>query len=171
MKKLCAFVALAAVVLLAGCQSANIVEDEIQAEKLVLNTYLDKDEYTVIGTAKGESEFVYWSAADRKYLGDSEKYGYISQREDFFIGDKIYVGTGKMTAAKAEEGALLRAKLNANYKLIEEAYKMGGDEIFEPVYIVETEVINGLGTKKGYKNGTVKYKVTARAKVIQLKLP
>ena len=114
---------------------------------------------------------MYWSRFDRAYLGDSEKYGYISGREDAFIGDKVYVGTGKKLLGKAEAEALRRARLNANYALIQKAYEMGGDEILEPIYTVKMHAADGLNTKKGYKYGTVKYKVTVRAKVIQLKLP
>ena len=121
---------------------------------------------------------MYWSRFDRAYLGDSEKYGYISGREDAFIGDKVYVGTGKKLLGtgkkllgKAEAEALRRARLNANYALIQKAYEMGGDEILEPIYTVKMHAADGLNTKKGYKYSTVKYKVTVRAKVIQLKLP
>ena len=172
MKRLvAAAVCAVALVALSGCQTVNYETDEIQAERVVLNTYLDKDEYTVIGTAEGESDFVYWSRIDRAYLGDSEKYGYISGREDAFIGDKVYVGTGKKLLDKTEAEALRRARLNANYALIQKAYEMGGDEILEPIYTVEMHAADGLNTKKGYKYGTVKYKVTVRAKVIQLKLP
>lgn len=161
-----------ALLFLAGCQTVSVDSEtnDIQAERIALNTYFDKDEYTVIGTAKAESEFVYWSEADKKYIGDSEKYGYILEREEFFVGNNVYVGTGKKASSKAEEQALHIARLNANYKLIEEAYAMGGDEIFEPVYTVEMQARDGYISDEGYKNGVVKYKVTVRAKVIQLKL-
>ena len=157
---------------LMSCQTVdrNAITNEIQSEKLVVNTYLDKDEYTVIGTAKGESEFVYWNNSSKKFVGDSEKYGYISEREDSFIGDKVYVGTGKKPLSEEEAEALHRARLNANYALIEEAYKMGGDEILSPIYTMEMQARDVYETKKGYKYGVVKYKVTVRAKVIQLKL-
>ena len=111
MKKI-GVLAAAAVVLwsLTGCQTIDYNTNEIQAEKVVLNTYLDKNEYTVIGTAKGESEFVYWSRYERKFAGDSEKYGYISTREDSFIGQNIYVGTGKKPLGEEEAEALRRAR-------------------------------------------------------------
>lgn len=155
-----------------GCQTVdrNAFTNEIQSEKLVVNTYLDKDEYTVIGTAKGESDFVYWDKSSKSFIGDSEKYGYISEREDSFIGDKVYVGTGKKSLSEEEAEALHRARLNANYALIEEAYKIGGDEILEPIYTMEMQARDVYETEKGFKGGVVKYKVTVRAKVIQLKL-
>lgn len=175
MKKSCVYSAVMGLALLFGftsCQTVNrdAFSNEIQSEKLVLNTYLDKSEYTVIGTAKGESDFVWWNDISKKFSGDSEKYGYISQREDSFIGENVYVGTGKKAADTESTEAFQRAKLNANYALIEEAYKMGGDEILEPIYTVEMHAVGTQETQKGYKGGRVQYKVTARAKVIQLKL-
>ena len=162
--------------LAASCTTVRMqtTTNEIKSEKMVLNTFLDRDDWSVIGTATGESDFVYWSDDDDEYKGDSGKYGYIYEPAEPFIGQadngqKMYVGVGKKLVANPESEALRRAKLNAIYALIEEAYKLGGDSIFEPVYTVETD---GERTTSpfGTADGKTKYKVTVRAKVIQIKL-
>ncbi len=93
------------------------------------------------------------------FEGDTGCYGYIYEPTSFSIGDGIFVGTGKRISANKENEALTRAKLNANYLLIEEAYKIGADSILEPVYTVETIT----------SRNKVQYKVCVRAKAIQIK--
>ena len=159
--------AVSAGALLASCTSATHLENfsnEIKSEKLTLNTYYDKDDYTVLGTATGTSAFVWWNVETKEFIGDSGKYGYIYEPKELHLGEGIFVGTGKKASTwNDEQEALSRARLNANYQLIEEAYAMGGDSIFEPVYSVEsiTDIDSQTETRQ--------YKVTVRAKVIQLK--
>ncbi len=153
--------------LFTSCNSVRIHEEtisnEIKSEKLALNTYFDKDEYTIIGTVTGASDFVWYNQLSSTYKGDSGKYGYIYEPSEVNIGEKIFVGTGKRLKEAEADPALQRAKLNANYQLIENAYALGGDSIFDPIYTVESIVdINDA-------NNVRQYKVTVRAKVIKLK--
>ncbi len=159
-----------------ACKSVHreTITNEIMSEKMVLNTFLDRSDYTIIGTATGTSEFVYYDSEKREYAGDSGKYGYIFEPADNFVGQadngsKMYVGTGKKPVARNEAQALYRARLNANYLMIEDAYKMGGDSVFEPIYSVETIADDAEETPFGFRGGKVQYKVTVRAKVIQIK--
>lgn len=153
--------------LFTSCKSLRIHEEkiinEIKSEKLALNTYFDKDEYTIIGTVTGESDFVWYNSLKSTYDGDSGKYGYIYEPSEVNIGDKVFVGTGKKLKSAESNPAFQRAKLNANYQLIENAYAMGGDSIFDPIYTVEsiTDITDSSNVQK--------YKVTVRAKVIKLK--
>ena len=153
--------------LFSSCTSIKIHEEtisnEIKSEKLALNTYFDKDEYTIIGTVTGESGFVWYNSIISTYEGDSGKYGYIYEPSEVNIGDKVFIGTGKRLKSAESDPALQRAKLNANYQLIENAYALGGDSIFDPIYTVEsiTDITDASNVRK--------YKVTVRAKVIKLK--
>ena len=148
---------ISASVLLSSCTTirTQYATNEISSEKIALNTYFDKNEYSIIGTASGESDFVYYDSSTSLYKGDSMKYGYIYEPTAVNVGDKVFVGTGKkLLGANNEEEALKRAKLNANYQLIQDAYSQGGDYIVEPIYTVEMT-----------NNGA---KVTVKAKVIRL---
>jgi len=138
--------------------------NEIQSEKIGINTYFDKSDYSIIGTAAGESEFVWWNSSESVYEGDSGKYGFISEPTTINVGENVIVGTGrKNISSLGEEEIVRRAKLNANYALIEKAYAMGGDYILEPIYSVEIEASNASGSE------VRKARVQVRAKVIQLK--
>ena len=152
-----------------GCQTQKFesITNEITAQKLAINTFIDKSEYSIIGTTTGTSEFILpYETSLQTFPGDSGKYGYIYESEESFVGDKIYVGTGKRAklVPQYEAGNLTIAKLNAQYELIQAAYDMGGDTIIEPTYSIETKS-EGLGS-----NRKVQYKVTVRAKVIKLEI-
>lgn len=158
---------------LSSCSTITKVSstNEIKSEQMVLNTYLDRDDYTIIGTASGTSEFVSYDAVKGEWIGDSGKYGYIYEPAEPFIGQAEngsgkFVGVGKKLVGSSDPEALKRAKLNANYNLIEEAYKLGGDSIFEPIYTVEKQ---SEENKSGSYVKSVSYKVSVRAKVIQIK--
>ena len=72
------------------------------------------------------------------------------------------------TYVTKNQEALEIAKLTANYNLIQNVYKMGGDSILEPIYIVHKAV----ETEKNFlfgKTVTTKYKVYVRAEVVKLK--
>ena len=156
---------ISATVLLSSCTTlrTQYTTNEISSEKIALNTYFDKNEYSIIGTASGESDFVYYDSTSTLYKGDSEKYGYIYEPTAVNVGEKVFVGTGKkLLGANNEDEALKRAKLNANYELIQDAYSQGGDFIIEPIYTVE--MVSDAKTN----NGAKKYKVTVKAKVIRL---
>lgn len=149
-----------------SCNSLKEISNysnEIHSEKLGINTYFDKGEYSIIGTAEGESDFVWWNSSEEEYTGDSGKYGYISEPTTINVGDKVIVGTGKKTVTTYEEEIVRRARLNANYQMIENAYEMGGDYILDPIYTVEIDTSNATGTE------IRKARVKVRAKVIQLK--
>lgn len=166
MKKLITAAALALAIVLTSCTSIRqeSLTNEIKSEKIALNTYFDKNEYSIIGTVNGESDFVWYNSRDTKYEGDSGKYGYIYEPTAVNVGEGLFVGTGKKLIGNvAEEEVLRRAKLNANYELIQAAYAKGGDYILEPVYTVETK------SDSSEDDGVKKVKVTVRAKVIQLK--
>ena len=139
------------------------ISNEIKSEKLALNTYFDKDEYTIIGTVTGESDYVWFNSIISSFEGDSGNYGYIYEPSEVNIGEKIFVGTGKKLKAAEADAALQRAKLNANYQLIQNAYAIGGDSIFDPIYTVES-IVDITDT-----HNIRKYKVTVRAMVIKLK--
>ena len=153
--------------LFSSCKSIKIHEEtisnEIKSEKLALNTYFDKDEYTIIVTVTGKSDFVWYNSLISKFEGDSGKYGYIYEPSEVNIGDKVFVGTGKKLKSAESDPAFQRAKLNANYELIENAYALGGDSIFDPIYTVES-IVDITDT-----HNIQKYKVTVRAMVIKLK--
>ena len=154
--------------ILLSCSSAKdytSYTNEIKSDSIAINTYFDRDDYSVIGTAEGESDYIWYNAFENEYVGDSEKYGYISQPTTVYVGDGYIVGTGKVTAQNlTDEEIVRRARLNANYILIEKAYAMGGDTILEPIYSVVIENSSASGTE------VRKAKVKVRAKVIQLKL-
>lgn len=172
LKKFTLGISLLACIAFSACTTVTrtTTANAIKSEQFVLNTFLDRDDYSVVGTATGISEFVYWDSEKREYIGDSGKYGYISEPKEPFLGQadngtKMFVGVGKKSVENSETGAFLLAKLNANYNMIEEAYKLGGDSIFEPIYSVET-----ISESTGSTVNKVQYKVTVRAKVIQLKM-
>ena len=166
MKKLFVAGVVALAVVLTSCTSIRqeSLTNEIKSEKIALNTYFDKNEYSIIGTVNGESDFVWYNSKDSKYEGDSGKYGYVYEPTAVNVGEGLFVGTGKKLMANGtEEEILRRAKLNANYELIQAAYAKGGDYILEPIYTVETK------SDSNENDGAKKVKVTVRAKVIQLK--
>lgn len=145
--------------------------NEIKSEQMVLNTYLDRNDYTIIGTVSGTSEFVSFNAETGEWTGDSGNYGYIYEPAETFIGQTEngngkFVGVGKKASNTSESEALQRAKLNANFIMIEEAYKLGGDSILSPIYTVEK---HSEESKNGSYVKSVSYKVSVRAKVIQIK--
>lgn len=153
--------------LFVSCNSVKNIEtytNEIKSDKIAINTYFDKNEYDIIGTAEGKSEFVWWDSSKSEFAGDSGKYGYISEPTVLNVGDKVVLGTGKKTISNiSDEEIIRRARLNANYILIENSYSMGGDSILEPIYSVEVETSNETGSD------VRKARVTVRAKVVQLK--
>lgn len=156
---------ISATVFLSSCTTlrTQYTTNEISSEKIALNTYFDKNEYSIIGTAYGESDFVYYDTSLALYKGDSMKYGYIYEPTAVNVGDKVFVGTGKkLLGANSETETLRRAKLNANYALIQDAYSQGGDFILEPIYTVE------MISDEKTNNGAETYKVTVKAKVIRL---
>lgn len=138
--------------------------NEIKAERFVIDTYLDRNDWDIIGTASGESAFVGPASGEQgRHDGDTGKYGYIYEPAEAFFGQsedgkRVYVGTGKQLSSVTEDESLHLARLNANYALIEAAYELGGDSVFDPIYTVQTRVNEGI----------VSYKVTVRAKVIKI---
>ena len=97
MKKLILSCAIALAVVLTSCTSIRqeSLTNEIKSEQIALNTYFDKDDYSIIGTANGESEFVWYNSRDSKFEGDSGKYGYIYEPTAVNVGEGLFVGTGK----------------------------------------------------------------------------
>ena len=151
-----------------SCLTTSVHEEtastEIKAERFALNTYFEKDDYVVLGTATGQSDFVWKDSLKNTFNGDTGKYGYIYEPKETTLGEGIFVGTGKRALNKADaDEALYRARLNANYELIQKTYELGGDSIFDPVYTVEK-----ISDADSVSSKT-QYKVTVRAKVIQFK--
>ncbi len=93
---------LAASVSVMACSTINrqAVTTEIKSEHIVLNTILDRSDFSIIGVAEGASDFVYYDSQARDFAGDSGKYGIIYESAENFLGqtdngDKMYVGTGR----------------------------------------------------------------------------
>ncbi len=168
--------ALTALVLVTGCvtpSTRNISMNEINSEKMVVNTYFDRDDFVILGTVTGESDYVVVPANSlgaTEFVGDSGKYGMIYERSGANLGDKTFIGTGRRIKGRDASEAVYRAKLNANYVLIENADKIGADAIFDPIYTVEMKAIDSTETAIGsFTGGTISAKVTVRAKAIQFK--
>ena len=153
-------VALCIIVLVTSCMSTEIASktmmNQISSEGLIVNTFMDRDDYTVVGTVRGESGFVYYDSGSMKFVGDSNNYGYINERVSASVDHDLYVGVGRENNLfYTPETALERAKLNALYNLIQEANELEADFIFEPTYTVE---IN-----PNRESGELMYKVTVKA--------
>lgn len=161
MKKLVLVVALlfCIVILVTSCYTtvqATTKMNQISSEGLVVNTFMEREDYTIVGTVRGESDFVYYDYTTQRFIGDSNNYGYINDRLSASVDKDLYVGVGRDdNSFYTPETALERAKLNALYKLIQESNELGADFIFEPNYTVEITP-NSL-------SGELMYKVTVRA--------
>lgn len=152
-----------------SCASVEVhtFENEVKSEKLVLNTLFEKDDYVLLDTVVASSDFVYFDNAKMEYAGDSLKYGYISMPENVVIDTNQAISIGKKMD-KENVSALEIAKKNANYELIQKITEMNADTILEPVYTVETQRIDSVSIFKRVAK-RCSYKVTVRAKAIQLK--
>ena len=135
------FLVLCAIVCLTSCKTIKGSQmNQISSEDLVINTYFDKDDFMIIGTAEGSSEFVYFDSTKKEYVGDSHKYGYVNDRVYANVDKDMYVGSGRESKSFYNPStALETAKLNALYNLIVDAKALGGHFIFEPNYTVETQ--------------------------------
>ena len=74
MKKIIGFAVLSAVLALSSCSSMKEVvafSDEIKAENLVLNTCFDKNDYVILGSISGSSDYVYYDEEKEEVIGDS----------------------------------------------------------------------------------------------------
>ena len=94
MKKVFLFTALmlCIFVLLTSCETTNketTLMNQVFSEGMVFNTYFDREDFTILGTVRGESDYVYYSRELLAYVGDSYNYGYISEiirKRIFFTG-------------------------------------------------------------------------------------
>ena len=173
MKKSFLFMATILVVLFASCKTTKdvvLLQNEIRTDNVVINTCFDKDDYVVLGSVQGESDFVYYDVDAGEMVGDSFCYGTLNQPAEFAIGDGFAVGYGKNPTLKGAS-ALEIAKANAYYDLIQKAYEMGADTILEPTIQVEThtEQFTGTGLIALKAQKPTSYKVTVRAIAVQLK--
>ena len=152
---------LCVVVFTTSCVSTDISQtntkmNQISSEDLVVNTFMNKEDYRIIGTVRGESDFVYYSYDSEDYVGDSHNYGYINDRMSASISEGYYVGTGRIdNSFYIPESALDIAKLNALYNMIQEANNLEADFILEPSYTIES--------KPSPRDGELMYKVTVKA--------
>lgn len=164
------FVVLGLCAFFVSCASVKVhtFENEVKSEKLVLNTLFEKDDYILLDTVVASSDFVYFDNAKMEYVGDSLKYGYISMPENVVIDINQAISIGKKIMDKENVSALEIAKKNANYELIQKITEMDADTILEPVYTVETQRIDSVSIFKRVAK-RCSYKVTVRAKAIQLK--
>ena len=129
------------IICLSSCKTITGFQmNHLASEDYVINTIYDKDDFMIIGTANGESDFVYFDSATRKLVGDSHKYGFINGRLYGNIDKDFYAGTGREESAfNVPTDAFEAAKLNAVYALIEDAKTLGAHFIFEPNYTIETQ--------------------------------
>lgn len=149
-----------------ACSSTRFVEieeTEMKSEKLVINSMFDRDDFSVIDTVSGSSDFVTFNPVTREYEGDSHKYGFIAEPENLVVDANLGVSTGKKAYA-ARTNALEVAKQNANYVLIQQANELGADTLIEPMYTVESKIeYIGKAVRK------IAYKVSVKAKALKIK--
>ena len=177
MKKLLTLATILVVSLFISCATTTtttetvvIMQDEIKSENLVINTCFDKDDYVILGSVKGESDFVYYDTASQKIVGDSMCYGTLNQSAKYAIGKGFAAGYGKALTVNGNT-PLDIAKSNAYYKLIENAYALGADTVLEPTVQIETNTskVTSTGLRPSKIQTTTSYKVTVRAIAVQLK--
>ena len=111
----------------------------VTAEQIAINTFIGTDRYSIVGKVTGESEFVYYNRSNGEYVGDTKQYGYIYDHAKSKVGEGVFVGTGKVLNEEIMPEAQRIAKLNAQYKLLEEMKELGADTIVIPTYTVETD--------------------------------
>ena len=132
----------------------------VTAEQIAINTFIGTDRYYIVGKVTGESEFVYYNRSKGEYVGDTKQYGYIYDHAKSTVGEGVFVGTGKVLNEEIMPEAQRIAKLNAQYKLLEEMKELGADTIFIPTYTVETD--------NSPIKDEVSYKVTVTALAISI---
>lgn len=162
----CAVIA-AACALLSSCATFDVATKttEMKSEKLVINTLFEREDYTILGTVSGESDYVSFNVVTKAYDGDSLNYGFINEPENVVIDEKMAASIGKKSSF-VKMNALEIAKQNAYYNLIQKANEMGADTVLEPTVLVETK---RTATKFGNMTKNISYKVTVKAKAIQIK--
>lgn len=175
MKKTLFFLATLLVVsLFVSCATTTenvvLMQNEIKSENLVINTCFEKDDYEILGSVKGESDFVYYDFESKKIIGDSMCYGTLNQSAKYAIGKGFAAGYGKISTVNGTT-PLEIATANAYYKLIENAYALGADTVLEPTVQIETHTskIVKAGLLPSKTQTPTSYKVTVRAIAVQLK--
>ena len=141
----------------------DTVETEMKSEKLVINSIFNRNDFVLLDTVSGSSDFVTYDCVTKKITGDSFKYGVIAEPENLVVDVNLAVCTGKK-AGVLRSNALEIAKQNANYELIMEADELGADTLIEPMYTIEK--------KAEYVGNSVRkesYKVTVKAKALKVK--
>lgn len=173
MKKIIGFAVLSAVLALSSCSSTKEVVaflDEIKAENLVLNTCFDKNDYVILGSISGSSDYVYYDEEKEEVIGDSYKYGTLNFPERTAVGKGYAAGYGK-SSTELGSTPLQIAKANAYYELIKKAREIGADTVLEPTVQVECDALKEKDslTLVSTSKKPAKYKVTVRAIAVQLK--
>ena len=142
-------------------------QNEIKSEKMIINTLFEKGDFAILGNVTGESDYVYFDNDTKSFVGDSQCYGFIPEPDSVVVDKNYAVSIGKKKTTYANT-AIEIAKQNAYYNLIQKAYDMGADSILEPTVTIETinEDEVSATMRKPVKT---QYKVTVRAKAIQIK--
>ena len=155
-------IVLVSVTVLVSCATKDLGGSSgyFTAEHLALNSFIDTDEYTIVGKVKGESTFVYYDAGKDEFIGDSRQYGYIYEHDRYTAGENFFIGTGSVLNKGEMPEAQWIAMLNANYKLLKAIDEMDADTIFTPTYLIETA--------NSPIRDEVQYKVTATALAISI---
>ena len=173
MKKIIGFAVLSAVLALSSCSSLKdvvVFSDELKAENLVLNTCFDKNDYVILGSIAGSSDYVYYDEEKEEVIGDSYKYGTLNFPENVAVGKGYAAGYGKKSSQWGDS-PLQIAKLNAYYELIKKAREIGADTVLEPTVQIECDTLKDKVSMTFVSNSkkATKYKVTVRAIAVQLK--
>lgn len=173
MKKIIGFAVLSAVLALSSCSSMKEVvafSDEIKAENIVLNTCFDKNDYVILDSISGSSDYVYYDEEKEEVIGDSYKYGTLNFPERIAVGKGYAAGYGK-SSTELGSTPLQIAKANAYYELIKKAREIGADTVLEPTVQVECDALKEKDslTLVSTSKKPAKYKVTVRAIAVQLK--
>lgn len=157
MKKCIWFAVFAAAVVLSSCSTVkNVVafSDEMKAENIVMNTCFDKNDYVILGSISGSSDYVYYDDDSEMYVGDTYKYGYLNFPERVAVGKGFAAGYGIRSVGKGESPYAI-ARANAYYELIKKARELGADSVLEPTIQAEYDAS--------------RCKVTVHAIAVQLK--
>ena len=173
MKKIIGFAVLSAVLALSSCSSLKdvvVFSDELKAENLVLNTCFDKNDYVILGSIAGSSDYVYYDEEKEEIIGDTYKYGTLNFPEKVAVGKGFAAGYGKKSSQWGDS-ALQIAESNAYYELIKKAREIGADTVLEPTVQIECDTLKDKASMTFVSNSkkATKYKVTVRAIAVQLK--
>ena len=162
-KSVLSIICLAAIsAVFSACTTVSLedtVETEMKSEKLVINSIFNRNDFVLLDTVSGSSDFVTYDYVTKKTTGDSFKYGVIAEPENLVVDVNLAVCTGKKPSVLRNNVLEI-----ANYELIMKADELGADTLIEPMYTIEK--------KAEYVGNSVRkesYKVNVKAKALKLK--